>query len=89
MWDKQDGILLAWSEDGGQTTTVIYDSRGGCSPPPLEIPEQERLAVPTTSEGTTEEDMATEYHLLLLSIPWEHTCPAAATAECSGQCPDS
>ena len=25
---------------------------------------------------TTEEGIATEHHLLLLSIPWEHTCPA-------------
>ena len=30
-----------------------------------------------------------EYHLWLLSLPWEHTCPAAATAKCSGQCPDT
>ena len=27
--------------------------------------------------------------MLLLSLPGEHTHPAAATAKCSGQCPDS
>ena len=30
-----------------------------------------------------------EQHLLLLLLPWEHTCPAAATAKHSGQCPDA
>ena len=27
---------------------------------------------------------ATKHHMLLLSLPWEHTHPAAATAKCSG-----
>jgi len=26
---------------------------------------------------------ATKHHMLLLSFPWEHTHPAAATAKCS------
>ena len=34
-----------------------------------------------TLEGTTEEGIATEHHLLLLSLPWELTHPA--TAKCS------
>ena len=57
----------------GQTTTVISDSRGGCGPPPLGISEQKSLAAPITSEGTTEKDIEKEHHLLLLSLPWEHT----------------
>ena len=73
----------------GQTTTVISDFRGGHGPLPLEVPKQEPLAVPTTSEGTTEEDTVTKHHLLLLSLPWEHTRPSAATAKRSGQCPDA
>ena len=56
-----------------QTTAVISDSRGGHGPPPLGIPEQKPLAAPTNSEGTTEEDVVTEHHLLLLSFHWEHT----------------
>ena len=32
---------------------------------------------------------ATKHHTLLLSLPWEHTRPAAATAKRSGQCPDT
>ena len=79
-------VLCRWQ---GQTATVIPDSRGGHGPPPLGIPEKKSLAVPTTSEGTTEKDIAMEHHLLLLLLPWEHTCPAAATAKHSGQCPDA
>ena len=41
----------------GETTVVITDSRGGHGPPPLGSPEQEPLAAPNTSEGTTEEDV--------------------------------
>ena len=55
----------------------------------LGIPEQKSLAAPTTSEGTTEKDIETEQHLLFLSLHWEHTCPVAATAKCSGQFPDA
>ena len=60
------------------TTKIISHSRGGRGPPPLGIPEQEPLAAPTTSEGTTEEDIMTEHHWLLLSLSWEHTSPVAA-----------
>ena len=51
---------------------------------PLGIPEQKSLAAPTTSEGTKEKHIAMEYHLLLLSLAWEHTCLAAATDKFSG-----
>ena len=69
----------------GQTTTVITDSRGGLETIPLGFPEQAPLVAPVTSkEGT-----AIEHNLLLLSLPWELTHPAAATAKCSGQCPEA
>ena len=58
----------------GQTTAVISDSRCGHGMPPLGIHEQAPLAAPITSKGTTEEDIATEHHLLF-SLSWEHTHP--------------
>ena len=66
-----------WQE---QTTTVITDSRGGCGLLPLGVPEQAPLVAPITSE----EGIAIEHYLLLFSLPWELTHPAAATAKCSG-----
>ena len=77
------GCFLHGLQGQGQTTTVISDSRGECGTPPLEIPEQKSLVAPNTSEGTTEKDIVVEYHLLLLSLPWEDTHPAAATAKCT------
>ena len=70
----------------GQTTLLIPDSRGGNGLPPLGVHEQVPLVVLITSEGTTEEDIVTEHHLLLLSLPWELTYPATATAKCSRHC---
>ena len=68
-WAKQDRVLLAWSAGGRDKPPQLSDSRGGHGPSPLWIPEQEPLAAPTTSEGTTKEDIVTEHHLLLLSLP--------------------
>ena len=73
----------------GQTIAVISDSGDGHDPPPLGVCEQAALAAAVTSEGTTEEGTVTEYHLLWLSNPWDHTSPAAATAKYTGQCPDA
>ena len=56
-----------------QNTAVISDFRGGQGLPPLEVPEQAPLAAPVTSEGTTEESIATEHQLLLLPLLWKHT----------------
>ena len=64
----------------GQTAAVITNSRGGRELLPLEVPEQAPLVAPITSE----EGIAIEHYLLLLSLPWELTHPAAATAKCSG-----
>ncbi len=68
----------------GQATAVITDSRGGLGPLPLEVPEQAPLA----SSITSEEGIAIEHYLLLLSLPWELTHPAVATAKCSGHLED-
>ena len=86
-WAKWDRVLLVWSACSGSNHSVILDSRVGHGPLSLGMPEQKSLADPTTSEGTTEKDIAMECHLLVLSHPWEHTHPAAAAAKCSGQCP--
>ena len=89
-WAKWDRVLLEWSAGGrGQTTPVFSDSRGWRGPPSLGICEQKLLLAPTTSEGTIEKDIVMEHHLLLLSLPWEHTHTAAATAKRSGWCPDA
>ena len=39
---------------------------------------------PPAATVISEEDIVIEHYLLLLSLPWEHTHPAAATAKCSG-----
>ena len=68
----------------GQTTTVITDSRDGHGLLPIGVPEQAPLVVPITSE----EGIAIEHKLLLLSLPWELTHTAVATAKCSGHLED-
>ena len=85
----------AWAKGTGCLLHSLQVGVGGkplqlsLTPLPLGIPEQKSLAAPTTSEGTTEKDIATEHNLLLLSLVWEHTHSAAATAKCSGQCSDA
>ena len=84
-WAKQDGgascMVYRW---WGQTTTVTSDFRGVHGMPPLGVHERVPLEGPFTSEGTTEEGTVTEHYLLLLSLPWELTHSATATAKCSG-----
>ena len=55
-------------------------SRGGSGPPPLVVQKQAPLVAPVTSEGTTEESIATKPHWLMFSLCWELTYPATATA---------
>ena len=74
-------VVYSW---WGQTTTVITDSRGGHGPPPLEVHQQAPLTALITSEGTTEEGIATECHQLLLSLLWKPTHLATTTVKCSG-----
>ena len=51
---------------------------------PLGVPEQAPSVVPITSEA----GIAIEHKLLLLSLPWELTQPAAAFAKCPGHLVD-
>ena len=53
--------------------------------PPLGVCEQAPPVTPVTSEVDKKEGTATEHHLMLPSLLWEFTCPAATTAKCSGQ----
>ena len=69
-----------------QTTVVISGSRGQSGPLPLGVHEQAPLAALVTSR-VSEEGTVTEHYLLVLSHPWEHTRPAAATAKRSKQYP--
>ena len=48
--------------------------------------EQAPPVAPVTAEVGKEEGSAAEHHPLLLSLPWKHTIPAAASAKCSGCC---
>ena len=68
----------------GQTTRVITDSRAGHGLLPIGVSEQAPPAVPIT----TEEGTAIKHKLLLLSLPWELTYSAVATAKCSGYLED-
>ena len=68
------GCFLCGLQVVGENHHSISDCRGGHSPPPLGVCEQ----APITSEGTTEEGIVTEHHLLLLSLLWECTHPATA-----------
>ena len=79
-WGASRMVCRWW----GQITTVISDPRGGHGPLTLGIPKKKPPAAPGPSEGNTKEELAMEHYLLLLSLPWEHTCPVAATAKHSG-----
>ena len=56
-------------------------------PTTARVCEEVPPAAPVTTEISKKEGTATEHPLLLLSLPWEHTCLAAASAKCSWQCP--
>ena len=79
------GHLLCGLQAAG-ANSVISDSRGGCGLPPLAIHEQAPPAIPVTSEVGTEEGSVTAHYLLLLTLPWECTCPATAIAKCFRHC---
>ena len=63
------GFFLHGSQVEG-AKSVVSDSRGGHGLPPLGVHEEAPLAVPTTSEATTEEGIVTEHHLFMLSLFW-------------------
>ena len=59
-----------------QTTVVNTDARDSHGTLPLGIPEQAPPVIPITLEEVT----AIKHKLLLLSLTWKLTHPAAATA---------
>ena len=82
-------MIYRWQ---GQTMAVVSEARGINGLPPLEACEWAPPATPVTSgvgKKEKNEGTATKDHTLLLSLPWEHTCPAAATAKHSGWCTDA
>ena len=81
MWAKWDGVFLHGLQVAGQNTTIIIDSSGGHGLPPLGVCEQVALVAPIISEGTTEEDIETKHHQLLLLLPWELTHTVSTTAK--------
>jgi len=80
-WQGASYMGYRWQE---QSTAAISDYRGGCGLLPLGVCEQAPSAALVTSEISAEEGTATKCHPLLLSLPWESTCPATATVKCSG-----
>ena len=69
---------------------VVLEARGRHGLPPLGACEWALPTAPVTSgvgEKKQKEGTTTRHYTLLLSPSWEHTCPAAATAERSGQSP--
>ena len=82
MWH----LLCDLQEAGTDHHSNHLETREGHGFPPLGAHEEAPLAAPVTSEGTTVENIVTEHHLLLLSLLWEFTRPATATAKCSGHC---
>ena len=71
---------------------VVSEARGMSGLPPLGACEWAPPAIPITlgvGKKRKKEGTATKHQRLLLSLPWEHTCPAAATAKHSGWCPDT
>ncbi len=76
-----------------RTMVVVLEARGRHGLPPLGACEWALPTAPVTSgvgkKKKKKEGTATRHHTLLLSPSWEHTCPAAATAKCSGQHPDA
>ena len=85
----QSSTTHCCSHPPGKTPTLLLPLPNTLGVHELGVCEQAALAAAVTSEGTTEEGTVTEYHLLWLSNPWDHTSPAAATAKYSGQCPDA
>ena len=92
VWDKgsgglsMTGHLLSDLQVAGTKHSNHLKHQRGHGLPPLGVCEQAPFVAPVTSEVCREESAATKHQPLLLSLPWEHTCSAAATAKCSRRC---
>ena len=97
VWAKGSGGLSStWRflhdlQASGTDWMVVLEARGRHDLPPLGVCEWAPLATLVTSGvgKKKKEGIATEHHPLMLSPPWKHTCPVAATAKCSGQQPNT
>ena len=87
VWAKWDSVLLAWSAGGGgkllQLSLIPEMGVAHCHWRYLNKITCSSIHL----KGATEEGIVTEHHLLVLSHLQECTCPAAATARCSGTYP--
>ena len=84
-------VIYRWQ---GLIEVVVSETRERHGLPPLGACEWAPTVAPVISgvgkkKKKKKISTATEYYPLLLSLPWEHTCPAAATAKHSGQHSDT
>ena len=82
-------MIYRWQE---QTTEDISEARGRRGFPPLGACEWAPHVTQVTSgdgKKRKKEGTATKQHMVLLSLPWEHNHPTAATAKHSGRRPDT
>ena len=90
LWSSEKLLASPWWADlwvaGANHCNYPWLQRW-CGLPQLGISEQKLLADPTISEGITEKDTTMEPHLMVLSLLWGHTHPAATTAKHSKRCP--
>ena len=86
-WDKWDMVLLAWSAGSrGKLLQLSLIPEVGIAHCHWRYLNKNHLQ-PQSPKGHHRGGIVTKHHLLVLSHPQEHTCPAAATAKCSGQYP--
>ena len=76
MWHLLHGLKVA----GANLSSHLRHQRWAW-PTTTQGCEQKTSAARGTSEVGKEEGTVTEHHPLLLSLPWEYICPAAATAK--------
>ena len=80
-WAKWDRVLLEWLVgSGGKLPELSLIPEVGMAHIPWGYLNKNHLQ-PHSPQGTIEEGIVTEHHLLVLLHPWEHTLWAAATAK--------
>ena len=93
LWLRAEGVLSTMRcllhdlQVAGRNHSSYLRNQRGCGLPPLGMCEQASPGAPVTSEVVKKKGTATKHHPCLVSHPWEHTHPAAATAKVSGQRP--
>ena len=77
---NHDRVLLEWSTGGRGKPPQLSLT------PELGVHEEASPTATVTSEVGLEEGTATKHHPLLLLLPWECTCPAAASTATFSRC---